>query len=82
MRKWFVPQKSFTRPEVLESLQGLANTQLDPQGLVDAMVRIAEEDNSKFRNVIPEEIIPWIKMLQEKAWVAKKDDPLMVIPES
>ncbi|WP_406657325.1 SDR family oxidoreductase [Methanolobus sp. ZRKC2] len=79
MARWFDPGTSFTKPEILASIAGGLENQLDPQELVDAIVRIAEEDNSNFRNVIPEGIIPWIKMLQEKAWVAKKDDPLVFL---
>lgn len=83
MMRWFDPQKSLTRPEIFGAIaEGALENQLDPGEVVDAIVRIAEEDNSKFRNVIPEAIIPWIKELQERAWTAKKDDPIMIALES
>ncbi len=44
MMRWFDMSKSLTRPEVLmAAATGLA-TQLDPQSMIDAFVRIAEED--------------------------------------
>ena len=84
MLKWFNPATSSTKPEVIEALfanSGLDN-QLDPQIMIDAMIRVAEEDNSLFRNVIPEAIIPWIKATQQQAWVARKDDSIVVDPNS
>jgi extradiol dioxygenase family protein len=39
------------------------DNQLDPQLMIDGMIRVADEDNSLFRNVIPEAIIPWIKAI-------------------
>jgi hypothetical protein len=30
--------------------------------------------------VIPEEIVPWIKAMQDRAWTARKDDPLFLDP--
>ena len=67
--------QAFTDPKGLEN-------QLDPQLMIDGMIRVAEEDNSQFRNVIPEAIIPWIKATQEQAWKARKNDFLTVEPNS
>ena len=50
--------------------------------MIDALVRIAEEDGSKFRNVVPEEIVPWIKAIQEKSWEARGDEPLWIDPNA
>jgi len=58
------------------------DNQLDPQLMIDGMIRVADEDNSLFRNVIPEAIIPWIKAIQEKTWTAKKDDNLFLDPNN
>ena len=82
MLKWFNPEKSLSKPEVMGALADPEQLehQLDPQLMIDAMIRVAEEDNSTFRNVIPEEIIPWIKATQKQAWEAKKDDFLVVDP--
>lgn len=83
MMKWFDPSKSLTKPEVIQALASAdMSNQLDPQLMIDAMIRVAEENNSQFRNVIPEAIIPWIKATQEQAWVARKDDNLTIDPTS
>ena len=82
LTKWWKPEKSLSKMETIQAFtdpKGLEN-QLDPQIMVDAMIRVAEEDNSKFRNVIPEAIVPWIKATQEQAWKAKKNDLLTVDP--
>ena len=48
--------------------------------MIDALVRIAEEDASKFRNVVPEEVGEWIKAIQANTWEAGKDDSLWIAP--
>ena len=83
MFRWFDPASSTTvNPEVFAAfMEGAGlDTQLDPQGLIDGLVRIAEEDGSKFRNVIPEEIVPWIKAIQATTWEAGPDDALFLDP--
>lgn len=84
MLKWFNPSKSLSKPEVMGALADPKQLehQLDPQLMIDGMIRVAEEEDSLFRNVIPEEIIPWIKATQEQAWKARKDDFLVVDPNS
>lgn len=78
--RWFDMANSLTRPEVLmAAATGLA-TQLDPQSMIDAFVRIAEEDASKFRNVVPDETAEWIKGLQAQTWEAGKDDAIWSSP--
>ena len=57
-------------------LQKLLQNQLDPQIMVDALVRIVEEYASKFRNVIPEAVIPFIQAMEAKAWEVGKGDAL------
>lgn len=80
MLRWFDPSKTLTRPELLAGLDGGLEGQLDPQELVDAIVRVAEEDTSQFRNVVPDAIVPWIKAIQERAWTARTDDALFLDP--
>jgi len=80
MMRWFNPEISLSRPEVLAGLAGALEGQFDPQGQIDDLVRVIEEEKSNFRNVYPEAIIPWIKATQEKAWTAKADDSLWVDP--
>ncbi len=83
MFRWFDPATSTTvKPELFAAFMdgaGLDN-QLDPQGLIDALVDIAEEDGSAFRNVVPAEIVPWIQAIQANTWTAGQDDPLFLDP--
>lgn len=82
--KWWNPENSLSKMEVIQAFadpKGLEN-QLDPQLMIDAMIRVAQEENSLFRNVIPEVIIPWIKATQTQAWNAKKHNSLTVDPAS
>jgi len=48
--------------------------------MIDAFVRIAEEDGSKLRNVVPDETAEWIKGVQAKTWEAGKDDAFWSSP--
>ena len=83
MFRWFDPATSTTvKPELFQAVvEGASlDDQLDPQGLIDGLVRIAEEESSKFRNVIPEEIVPWIKAIEANTWDAGKDDALFLDP--
>ena len=84
MTRWFDPANSLTKPEVIQAFleSGGLEDQLDPQLLVDALVEIAEAESSKFRNVIPEAIVPWIRAIQDNAWSAGKDDALFLDPAS
>ena len=80
MLRWFDMANSLSRPEVLAAAATGLASQHDPQSMIDAFVRIAEEDNSKFRNVVPDETADWIKELQAKTWDAGKDDPIWTSP--
>ena len=80
MMRWFDMSKSLTKPEVLMAAAGGLQKQLDPQSMIDAFVRIAEEDASKFRNVVPDETAEWIKGIQVKTWAAGKDDAIWGSP--
>ena len=84
MLRWFDPAGTLTTTETLTAfMEGAGlDDQLDPQGLIEGLVRVAEEDASKFRNVIPEEIVPWIQAIQATTWQAGKDDPLFLDPSS
>ncbi|RKQ84888.1 short-subunit dehydrogenase [Solirubrobacter pauli] len=80
MTRWFDPARTLSRPELLAGLGGALATQLDPQLVVDALVGIVEEDSPSFRNVLPEQIVPWIRAIQERAWTARGGDPLFIDP--
>lgn len=82
MEGWFDPAKSLTKPEVFEATLASLGNQFEPEPMYEAMTRVIEEDSSKFRNVVPAEIEPWIKAMHENAWSAKKDDPVWIDPTS
>lgn len=84
MLKWWNPQESLSKPEIIQAFTDPSSLehQLDPQMMIDAMIKVAEEDNSLFRNVIPEAIIPWIRATQTQAWTASKNDMLTINPNS
>ncbi len=83
MFRWFDPATSTTvKPELFQAFVDGAglDDQLDPQGLVDALVDVAEEEGSAFRNVVPAEIVPWIQAIQANTWTAGQDDVLFLDP--
>ena len=79
MIPWFDQQTSSSPAELVnETMGGLRKAMqslLDPQIMVEAMVRIVEEDASKFRNVIPEAIVPWIQSLEARALGGRQSRP-------
>jgi short-subunit dehydrogenase len=80
MTFWFDPAKTLSRLEILAAAAGGLQGQLDPQVQISDLVRVVEEDGSKFRNVCPEAITPWIKAIQERAWTAKGDEVVWINP--
>ena len=78
--RWFNPAETLSPPEAIAAAGSGLASQLDPQIMIDALVQIVEEDDSKFRNVVPDETAEWIKAIQAKTWEARKDDPLLVEP--
>jgi len=84
MSRWLDPANSLTRPEVFQAFMagGGLDDQLDPQGLIDALVGLAEAEGSKFRNVVPAEIIPWIKAIDEITWEAGPETNLFLDPST
>ncbi|MCI1646842.1 MAG: SDR family oxidoreductase [Bacteroides sp.] len=84
MLKWWNPEQSLSKPEIIHAFTDTSSLeqQLNPKLMIDAMIRIAEEENSLFRNVIPESIIPWIRKTQEHAWKAKRNEMLTINPNS
>ncbi len=81
MQSWFNPEATLSRPNRLaEVMGGLGGGQMDPQEQIDDLVKVIEETGSKFRNVCPEAIVPWIKAIQEKAWSAKGDEQIWIDP--
>ena len=82
MASWFDPEKTLSRPELLAGLAGGLDNQMDPQPMVDALVRLTEEEGSKFRTLVPEEIVPWVQAIQARAWEAGSEDSLWIDPNA
>ena len=80
MMRWFDAEHTLSRPELLQGMANGLDGQMDPQAQIDDLVKVIEEERSKFRNVCPEAIVPWIKATQAKAWVAQSDDPIWIDP--
>ena len=80
MLRWFNPETSLSPAELLEPLDGLLDDQLDPQEQIDDLVRVIEEDVSKFRNVCPEAIVPWAKAVEARSWEARSNEQVWVDP--
>ncbi len=78
MARWFNPETTLSTPEMLGSVDGLLEGQLDQQEQIDDLVRVAEEENSKFRNVCPKDIELWIKAIEQKSWAAMANEPVWV----
>ena len=85
MMRWFDPATTLVRPELLAGFtrpgpDGINPGQMDPQIQIDDLVRVIEEEGSKFRNVCPDAIVPWIKAIQAKTWEARGDEPIWIDP--
>jgi short-subunit dehydrogenase len=80
MMRWFDMTKSLTKPEVLMAAAGGLQSQHDPQSMIEAFVRIVEEDGSKFRNVVPDDTAEWIRGIQAKTWEVGRDDAIWSSP--
>lgn len=78
MEAWFNPETTLSRPELLAAMAGGLENQLDPQIQIKEMVRVIEEESSKFRNVCPEAIVPWIKAMHANIWDVKGDAPIFL----
>ncbi len=80
MERWFDPERTLSRPQIFEGLEGMLENQLDPSLMVSELVRIVEEDSSSFRTLVPSEMAPWIRRMQERAWEVGKEESLWVDP--
>jgi len=70
--RWLDDSKHFTKKAelraVFDSLLGTDEGRLDPQEMIDAMIKIVPADEGKFRNVVPKFVEDMLKETQEKAW--------------
>jgi NAD(P)-dependent dehydrogenase (short-subunit alcohol dehydrogenase family) len=69
---WLDDGRNFTKradyQRTIDELIGNAGGRLDPQEMIDAMVRIVPADTGKFRNVVPQPVEDFLKDHQQKAW--------------
>ena len=70
--RWLDDEKNFTKRADMkanfDSLLGTPQGRLDPQEMIDAMIRIVPSDTGKFRNVVPQFVEDMLKEHQLKAW--------------
>ncbi|MEO3748595.1 SDR family oxidoreductase [Plantactinospora sp. B5E13] len=70
--RWLDDSKNFNkRADVqagFDALIGVPEGQLDPQEMIDAMIRIVPSDTGKFRNVVPAAVEQMLKESQQAAW--------------
>lgn len=72
--RWLDDKKNFTKradmKATFDSLLGTPEGRLDPEEMIDAMIRIVPDDAGKFRNVVPKFVEDMLKEHQQKAWDA------------
>jgi NAD(P)-dependent dehydrogenase (short-subunit alcohol dehydrogenase family) len=69
---WLDDSRNFTKradyQRTIDELIGNESGRLNPQEMIEAMVRIVPADTGKFRNVVPQPVEDFLKVHQEKAW--------------
>lgn len=69
---WLDDERNFTkRADYMRSVNELIGNdagRLDPQEMIDAMVRIVPADEGTFRNVVPHVVEEFLKKSQQEAW--------------
>lgn len=78
MARWFNPETTLANTATMESVTSLLSDQLDPQEQVDDLVRVIEEQHSKFRNLCPTDIEPWIRAIEQKSWDARSNEAVWI----
>lgn len=70
--RWLDDSKNFTKKAdlraVFDAMLGNDSGRLDPNEMIDAMIKIVPADTGKFRNVVPKAIEDMLKESQLKAW--------------
>jgi len=70
--RWLDDKSNFTKRAdmraVFDSLLGTPQGRLDPEEMIDAMIRIVPADTGNFRNVVPRFVEDMLKEHQQKAW--------------
>lgn len=74
MNKWYVPGRNFTPEKPIQEIRDLfsgRDLQLNPQEMIDFMVKLIPQEHHKFRNVFPEIFVTEGKKYQESLWTAE-----------
>ncbi|HEY6902362.1 MAG TPA: SDR family oxidoreductase [Puia sp.] len=70
--RWLDDSKNFTKRAemraIFDSLLGTPQGRLNPEEMINAMIRIVPSDKGKFRNVVPQFVEDMLKEHQQKAW--------------
>lgn len=69
--QWYDPAANFTAEQPIRDVQALFagdDLQLEPQNMIDFMVKVIPQDHHKFRNVFPERFIEDVKKYQAGLW--------------
>jgi len=67
-RRWYDPNRNFTRPEDLAKLGQRFAKEYDPEEIVQAMVALVEADFGKYRTVLPKESEEFVRKTEKEAW--------------
>lgn len=69
---WLDDARNFTKradyQRTIDALIGNDAGRLDPEEMIDAMVKIVPADAGKFRNVVPQAVEDFLRDHQQKAW--------------
>jgi NAD(P)-dependent dehydrogenase (short-subunit alcohol dehydrogenase family) len=69
---WLDDSRNFTkRADYMRGIDDLIGNEagrLDPDEMIEAMIRIVPADSGKFRNVVPQEVEEFLKVHQRQAW--------------
>lgn len=70
--RWLDDEKNFTKSADMkanfDSLLGTPQGRLNPEEMIDAMIKIVPSETGKFRNVVPQFVEDMLKEHQLKAW--------------
>ncbi len=70
--RWLDDAKNFTKKAEMratfDALLGTPQGRLDPQEMIEAMIRIVPAEHGKFRNVVPQFVEDMLKEHQQQAW--------------
>jgi short-subunit dehydrogenase len=67
-KKWYDPERNFTRPEDMAGTAAILDQQLDPDEAIAALVALAPAPHPRFRNVVPLPIENMIRGVQAEGW--------------